>query len=433
MEPFIVLLYVLMYIVALKKIEYSVFFYLLFGNIISLVDYRIFGYFTLKIIFSFILFFHIFKKNHIKEIFKKSIIFNPLSQFIVIFLSIKFVTALATNLQFNTLRSDDIARYVLNRAVELIFDLVILISITNIYLKENKYKDIFFGSLIGSSVLISLSLFFAPSLVKLGINIRGVQLITGESFSEIGRLAGIFSGGDINSVGAYLNLSLLILLVARKMNYYKTTKVIFIFLLFLLASAIIFTASRMALGTMVLIIIYCQFFIASKSMISFKNILFIGMMIIFGLLMYLLMSKVPRFGLVLNRVTNQGMLSEISEEGARYIRWVKFIEFSSIDTFRFLFGSRDVFYVWGGRFYDPHNYYVAMLYYDGFILLFLYIIKFVQFVKVSIKNKIYAPIIIMLVFKIISTMIISSSAFMTNFILFSIILIYQKREKNVQK
>ena len=152
-------------------------------------------------------------------------------------------------------------------------------------------------------------------------------------------------------------------------------------------------------------------------------------------MVYQIISSVPPLSLVLDRINNQGMITEISSEGARNIRWLRFIEFTCSNMHRFFFGSSKIFYVFGNNVYrDPHNYFIRMFYLNGIIVVFLYWAKFIKFYIFMIRKNTYSLFLVMLIAKMISMMIISESAFMKLFIIFSLIIIYKEKEvTNVQK
>jgi len=254
---------------------------------------------------------------------------------------------------------------------------------TAIYFIKNKHVlDKVKYALLGSAILIIISMYFSDMLYGMGFSMRE----TAEQASMIDfRYAGFYYGGDVNSVGVFLNFLVGLFLFSvedRKVNL-KT-----IIIVIVLSVGIGLTGSRAAFISLVLILII---FSSTNSLLIFRSPkVIIGM--IFLVLSFSYMGiYLDVFDKTIGRIETRGVAQELdpsSGTGTRSLRWLMFINYSFSSYYRLFLGNDSILFTnIADRFRDVHNHFLHILYYNGIIFLGLYIYYISKIQVIVIKNR----------------------------------------------
>jgi len=266
----------------------------------------------------------------------------------------------------------------------LINKLIITITTYFIAIYFIKNKDILNtikSALLISAILIIISMFLSDLLYNLGFSMRETE----DQVWEIdGRYAGFYYGGDVNSVGVYLNFLVALFLFTLKdkvLTVYSTLIVIF------LSIGIAVTGSRAALITLTLILII---FIITNSKVFFKSPRILFGVVILVVSFSFIALYLDVFSVTLSRLEDRGIMGELDPErgtGTRFLRWLMFIDYSFSSLFRLFLGNDSILYTNNlFRYRDVHNHFIHMLYFDGIIFLILYIYFIIKLQMIVIKN-----------------------------------------------
>jgi hypothetical protein len=339
----------------------------------------------------------------------------------------------------NTIRLDSILQdysqremggvYYIKKTAMFALELVTLFILINIVLRFSNFRRITFISMIYSMIILVLSVYFAQYLSTIGINIR----TDAEEVGDLTRNAGIFGGGDVNSLSTLLNLGISMVLINSFFNK-RNLKLKEMAFILVFSIGVLLSGSRMAIVTFVLIISYYLLFLQisqrkKQTFLSVNLIYLIAALI----LVYYFLPFDERFYLVFLRIQDVGLTNEVSESGHRFIRWIAYLNFIFSDTNRILFGTNDIFYAFGGRkFVDAHNFFIMTMYSNGIIGLLIFLFSFFKLLKLVIRQNLIRPFILMFIVILISLMIISQTIFLYYFIFFMAILLYSNDKSNVE-
>lgn len=427
----LIIVYLFLYFVAIKNIKYAVFFFVFFLIIKNVVEYKILGLFTFNLVFYLILFYHIIQKGYLLKIFQSSHIYlKPLISFTFVYVLIVCLNDIRQGLLLEDyLKIPMTINTIINIILRNVLGLINFIFLIKFGLRIYEIRNVAYKAMISAVVFLVLTIYFSP-LIDL---VYDVTTLVGEDLESFERQVIFFSGGDVNSFSTTINFVLCMIL---SQTYLTLSKINFrkIVLIILLITGVFFTASRMGFVTMVFVFLYFMLFMQIQKRKGYLNSVFNFLLITLGgITVYFLVEYIETFQLVFQRIIKQGLTDEIESEGLRYIRWIRFLNFSFEDPIRVLFGSNEILYVYGrGVFRDPHNFFIRTLYLNGIIPVVFFIYYtfklYVVFKKVS-----YFKLFIFFIIPIfISLMIISQTVFILYFVLFSASLINDfiiKKEK----
>ena len=432
-EILVYVLYATLYILAFYKQKNALFLFILFLPLRSFIDAHVLGVFFLNQPFTFILLFHFIKNGYVNKFISiKNQYINPIVIFYLFFIIISYyVNTRESILLEDYLESPmNLKRYITTFITEIVPALCLILILYLLYYK-NQYKKIVINALILSSVIVILSMFFSPILIDLGINIRGAETSEyfSHSLSNVGREAGLFTGGDVNSAVTFLNLIFAYTLINSLILNYSIKFKEYIFLL-IVASGILFAASRMGFVMMIFTTIYSILLIQKKNIKSLiKNFLFISVALIS---IGILLNSLDRFDLIFERIADKGIGQEINPEtGYRFLRWLEFIDFTTENLKTMLFGANKLLYVYGNfEWRDPHSLFVNYFFFSGLLIiipLIYFIIKLINNMKKICMLKQSLPVIII---QLISFAVISSHFNIHVFVLLISLLIFNNKSIN---
>jgi hypothetical protein len=431
MELFILIFYIVLFGFAFYNVQNAVFLYVLFIPFRDFTEIMFMGLFGLNDLFIIILLLHFIRLHYIESMFKRNYVqIKPLIWFFLTVITIVFM---------NTIRLDSILQdysqremggvYYIKKTAMFALELVTLFILINIVLRFSNFRRITFISMIYSMIILVLSVYFAQYLSTIGINIR----TDAEEVGDLTRNAGIFGGGDVNSLSTLLNLGISMVLINSFFNK-RNLKLKEMAFILVFSIGVLLSGSRMAIVTFVLIISYYLLFLQisqrkKQTFLSVNLIYLIAALI----LVYYFLPFDERFYLVFLRIQDVGLTNEVSESGHRFIRWIAYLNFIFSDTNRILFGTNDIFYAFGGRkFVDAHNFFIMTMYSNGIIGLLIFLFSFFKLLKLVIRQNLIRPFILMFIVILISLMIISQTIFLYYFIFFMAILLYSNDKSNVE-
>jgi len=428
-ELLVLVLYFTLYFIAVRNINSAIFLYILLLPLRNLIGYHILGLFTPSIVFSFILIYHYFRLGYIHKLkrYYNNKTLKSLSIFTIVFVLMVYILTIRERILLKDYIGIDVSfMWVFNRTITSILQLINLLVLINIMFLNHQVRKIAYRALVLSSLIVVLSLYFAPLLDLIGINVREEFEKETSSFQDLGRVAGLYEGGDTNSVSVFLNLIIAIILVNQSIKRKNISTVLFAIIIFLV-TGILITGSRMGFAILFVITIYYILFLNIKTHVLTANrIINFVFLVAAGLSVAYLIAKYDRFGLVFDRIEQQGLVKEVTTTGQRFIRWVGFIKHSTSDILRFFLGSNELFYAYGDFNYrDPHNLFVRILYVNGFIILTLFIWGFIKLLLLFKKLKLlpYSTLIILVIFT--SMIIISQTNNINLFIIYTGVLIQE--------
>lgn len=428
-------IYIILAVVAFQNLKVSIFMFVLLLPIRSLIDGKLFGLINMNTLFLFILFFHITKRGYFDKVFSFKIKkIKPLTSFIIIFLLVVFLNYIRENILFEDERLiSNLYKGILNRAVTSIITIISCVAIVKLFFFDKKIRNTVTNAMVLSATIIVFSLFLSPYLNSIGINLIDSVDQNINNFNEMDRVAGLFNGGDVNSLSTLLNIVVCIILIKvtilnRKINLLEFTTI------GILSLGILITGSRMGLMTLVFVIIYYSLFLGSKSKrLTNKSISYFFLLSVFFVAIIYLVQTTERFQLVFERMANKGAFSEVSSEGQRFIRWVGFINFSLSNIIRTMMGSDEIYYVYGNNVYrDPHNFLIKTFYLNGIIFPILIIINFLKLFTHMKKLKLTKFFIPLTIITFISMTIISQTTFIYYY-MFIIGILLQTDDFNIKK
>lgn len=436
MVTYIVLsIYLIAYLLSSYKQKYAVFFFLSSLVIRPLIEYRLFELTTLNLPFIFILFSQFIIKGNAKRILFKSRneYINLLVKFVYFFCIIELWILLKEYflLHYNEQDFSVVFKMILYKP----FVYLNLAIIIKELLPKREFSETVINSLKFSITLIVLSMFTSPFLLNIGINIRDEVKDNVSAISDLGRVAGLYGGGDVNSLSGLINLGISVLLL-RYFFIKNELNIPVILFLSLFSIGILFTASRM--GFLVMIAVYLIFFLmfyvfSKRPKESNLNKIWIFIAFAFiGFLIFQFISENSRFSLVLSRIAEQGTYEQYGQEGMRTTRWIRFLSFILSNIWYTLFGATTVYYdyEWGGyHWVDPHNFFIRLFYLGGLLFiipLFNFIIKLTKY---SIREHFLKQFIFISIPVLISLMVVSQWAFMYYYFILVAILFYNTRYK----
>lgn len=420
MEYIIILsLFLVIYILSLLYFKYALFFYVVFMPLKPLIDLRILGYLPLTDLFWLIISLYFLYFGFYKEAFHKLKLIKPI-QPLVIFTAILFVVSYMTNIRTEFLLQDHYGTQVSNmwvafRIIQMVIYIFNLTVILVIICTDNNYRKLILNAMVVSTLIIVVSMYFAPALESIGLNV-GEVVEYNDLLQE--RYAGFFARGDVNSLGTFLSI-IVIIYLANLIIHRNPFSFISAGVLLILSGGILLTGSRMGFILLVFVLSYFLFVLNGYlNNMSVRSFISAFIVIIALLSVSILLFQHERLSLVFDRMHMQGVTEEISTAGHRYIRWMGFINFTISDITRTLWGSNDIYYAYKyGEYRDPHNAFITTIYINGIFVLLLFLWSFIQMSIYYMKTKLLPFFIPLITVVLISMMIISSLGFREYFVL----------------
>lgn len=432
MESTIIILIALifLYLAAIRSYTWSLFLFIFFLPVRPLLDIGVSGVFSPNIVFGFILLFHFINKGYLRSIFTAG---NAPLKALTLFIVIIYISILAISIRESLLLGDYLGtKYTtgkfINKSITALITILDLIGIVKVCLWTPKLRHLTYQAIIASAIFIVLSMYFAPLLFSLGINIREAIEENTEGIQNLGRISGLYSGGDVNSLGAFLNLVICIILIETSTNH-KAPNIIYIGIITFLSTGILICGSRMGFFTLLAILAY--YFIFINSYINKVSPRTIAITVI-GILILVIVGSIilsnSRFALVLERIQQLGITSEVGKEGNRYVRWMGFLNFIFSDISNTILGAKDIYFAYNyGKWFDPHNFFIKLAYFNGIILPLLVIWSMVKLFRVCIRLKLLIFIFPLTLIILIAMTIISQIGYIPLYILYIGILMYKYR------
>lgn len=429
-DIFVVLLYLFLYIIAAIKLRHALYLFILFIPLRNLIDIQLFGLFAPNLVFSFILFFHFYRYRHIQNIAKhiKNPSLKPLILYLIVLIATIYLLMINERILFQGYRGIGLsASWLINRTISsLIYLIILLVVISSCFLIES-YRRTAYAALTHSAAVVVLSLYLAPFLASIGINIRDEIEHSIDGLEASLRVAGLYQGGNTNSVATFLSLIIGLILVKNAIQGRRLTLwsvVIFVFL----GSGILLTASRLGFVTMLAILTYYFMFLNFKAhKLTSNAILNTFVFFAAGGLLFYFITQYDLFAQVLGRIEEQGLTDEIATTGHRYMRWMGYIAHSLSHTSWFLFGSDQIHFAFRDGFYtEPHNLFISILYLNGFISLFVFFWYFLALLFFLLRMNFFHTLVPIILPILLSMMMNSATHNPTIFVLIIGLLIQQR-------
>lgn len=429
-ESIVIVFYITLYAIALARYKHALFLYIFFLPIRSLIDTTILGIISYNVVFGFIFLFHALKLGLFKNIGFRSI--QPIKSLtvfsIIFFLAISAIAIKERYLLHDYLDLSFNAGWLINRMIIFIVSVINFIIIIKFSLQQKSNRVVAYNAIVASAIVIVFSVYFANWFDSIGINIRETLDDDVASYNYVLRFSGLYNWGDVNSLSTFLNL--VIAFVITKLSLIrKTLNFVSLTILIILVSGVIYTMSRMGFITLVVILVYFVIFLNTKvNRFSFRTVANLTVIGLALFITYLVVDYFGRLDPILARLMEQGVTGEVGVTGHRFFRWISFIEFTLSSLDKTFLGSSETFYVIRyGIWTDPHNFFVSLFYFNGIILVILFIRSYVKLffsvrkINLSIYFNLYTIIIL------ISLMIISQAGFISVLILFVGLIIHESR------
>ena len=252
------------------------------------------------------------------------------------------------------------------------FPLSIILISKNINIK----KTIVPGIIIGV-IIISISSIFHNYLDIFGFTLYSMYDRSGNLL----RSYGFYSGGDQNSLGAFLNIFLAFYFIYC-FKFIKSFNIINLIIIALTLSAIFVTGSRMAFITLVLNVVLLLLYSVKKRKLN-KYLIIILLIFSSSLIIFLSLPQTEFFLDRFSGIENE-ILVDVSN--SRTVRWGLYLKAIIQTPLILLRGCDKLIFVWGKDSYavDPHNFFIHVLFFGGILFLSLSI-KFIY----KIFNAIY--------------------------------------------
>ena len=417
MTTIILILFIISYIFCLISFKATLFFFILFLPLNSILpkEYNIFGLFSYVMVYSFFVFYHYIKNKNIR--IKGKLAKDP----VISVTSLVFLSYLVMEIYGNVRDYYNYGLFIsqLDNIIIIILRIIIKIIAYLIIIRQIKYNiNISIYATIISIVLIIFSIIFYNQLDAIGIRLEEGDILNYKNPIE-SRVAGIYSGGDVNSLGVMYNIFIAFLLSLSSINK-KKLSIGEILIIFICILGIAFTASRMAIVSLLLVIISA---IRRLSLINYLNIIIV-ILILFILIYFNI------FNYVIERIKSLGLIQQVSPQGGgRYERWMIYIKEIFSSPRNMFLGYTNVVYFYG-VINDPHNFIIRSIYLNGIILTILWLYSFIKSYILFGKNigyinnlRIFLPIII-------NILIISQIGAIYNFYILLLILYYRTYKVN---
>lgn len=420
MDIVILIVYIVLYLIAINKIEYAIFFHVFFYAMRDVADIQVLSLFKLNAVFIFILFFHFWNRGLVKKLFVfKSNPFKYLVMFAFVYSTVMYLNNIRQSfLLVDYLHANITIGYMINEIVKYFITFINLAVLLKYSLAHDKNRIIVYKAMVSSLVVIVLSIYFAPLLESIGMNARGIQG-RDVDIEELDRISGLFMGGDVNALSSTLNLIISIMLVNSRIEK-RTLSNIEIGIIILLITGVFLTASRMGFLMLVFIFTYYFLFFQTRQGKEGRRIITNTIKLTAGfLVIFLLLENSDRLQLVFQRMSNQGITNEIERDGSRSFRWIGFISFSLDNLIRASFGSNRLYYAYGGGvFRDPHNFFIRTLYLNGIFILSFFVYYFYKLHNSLKKMNLNKVNLFLIIPMVISMTIISQISFIYFYLLF---------------
>lgn len=369
----VICIYLVLYALSLQSFQKALFFYVVSIMLRPLIATPFFLFIGWHDVFLFILIFHLFQKGFLKR--QKNLqpkIIRALVFLAVIILLIPFINSIRRTILFEDFFGVSLTfRSAALQALRLVMHLLIILTMLKKALSYSNIRKTVYTAMVTSATIVLFSMFFAPYLASVGINVRET-FEAGEPLADsIQRLAGLIRFGNVNSVATFLNLVLCMVLIDfwdnKKAGAFKTFS-----LIVLLAAGIVFTASRMGLYMLQFTTVYfISISIFSSSVSLSKKVA--GSLTLFAgaAMLFFLLGSYDRLGYVFVRIHDVGGLQdELGLEGGRSLIWFVYFEFIFKETNSWLFGSTEILFPFTyGRYQAPHNFFLTHVYLNGIVLL----------------------------------------------------------------
>lgn len=279
-----------------------------------------------------------------------------------------------------------------------------------------KNKEIFStvkSAIVISAILIIISMSLSSLLSGLGFSMYETA---DQGFEAGNRFAGFYYGGDVNSVGVFLNFVVALILFTLKNGVLKIKSII---LVLILSIGIAITGSRAAL---IILIMILSIYAITNSILVFNPGVLVGV-IFLALSLWFITAYYGAFSNTLSRLQSQGVMPELDPNqgtGTRFLRWFMFIDYAFSSWFRLLFGNDSILYTNNLlKYRDVHNHFIHVLYFNGIIFLFFYLYYIIKLQIVVCRNNSIVVAMVLLFPFLLGGMFISNIKEISTYIMIS--------------
>lgn len=364
MNSFFVLLYIVIFLIAIQNKKFAIIVFIAHMPIRALVHSL--GTIPLNDYLSFIVLYHLVfnpRRSHNDSINIK------LRNSLIFFLILSVIIIYVTDMRYIYIRDGHISSilsHILHGIVISInaFDIVLIIKY---YIGSPVYQSCIDKGFIISSTILSLSTFLSERLYSIGLNFASEEIALAD------RTAGLFADGDCNGLAGFLCLSTAIIIFVRTIKHIKISFPIWCVII-LNVSAIFYTQSRMGFICIIAILLYYLFFL-SKGKNTLSTCIYLSLAVVIIFFLTDLSSG------VIERLIENDVSSEFSGEIGRSAIWGMFMTYMFSSPLNILF--------WGANLmpFDivPHNYYIYIFFVNGLFAAIIYILAQL-FVSVRAMN-----------------------------------------------
>ena len=218
-------------------------------------------------------------------------------------------------------------------------------------------------------------------LILKGLDIKQAEIENMFKY-EVSRFAGVFNGGDVNSLGAFYVINIGFLLGSLK--FLKSIRIISMIIILLSFIGIIWTASRTAYLSLA-IILFLYFIFNGLNRNSFTIIF----LILAGIIVVITLFK-EQFAITLQRFSTVQNETELDTDNSRVGKWIMYLDYIFSDFSTLFYGNSSEF--WLRR--RPHNLFIFFLFNTGIFFTSYYIIQMFKLIRKSISYELLSLLMI---------------------------------------